>query len=282
MLKKMVDFITKRKSRLEAVDRFQEMVNALIETNDLTDKQIAKIERSNQKIIDDKLKEDMALFRKYVLNHFGNSRKKLLDSTFHKNAIRSKNDMTWCDFTMLSINFICGQYSVDIDILKGASDGFMLELHNPDTELTWTSGSTYYENKLKEPTLKKNKRSLDHFFDNETDNNMNEAQEKLAEIAKNRAAREAQRKIEDAEAEAQKKKNREAEDAADKKIEQELIAVDKVKVLETVKAIIKQYNIRPKDLRTVLDAEEVKFASEAKKIKSITDKAKRDAKKNNK
>ena len=144
-----MEFIIKqRKSVLDL--NFDEFIQ-----EEFTEKQEKRIERQNIKHMEDELRDGMVLFRKYVMNEVVGSRKKLLSKG---------GKLTWGEFTNQSIYFINVDYSFDIDILKGATDYFIRELHNEDTELIWSSYSNYYNNKGNSKPVRKSKRSLDDFL----------------------------------------------------------------------------------------------------------------------
>ncbi len=121
----------------------------------LTDKQIERLNKKQEKSLEDELRLGMIEFRRYVLKSAG-SRKKLL----------SKGQCSsWEEFVMTSIFYINNDYSFDIDSLRGVSDYFLSELHNENTKLTWTSYSHYYERMSKSKTIRSSKKSsLDEFF----------------------------------------------------------------------------------------------------------------------
>ena len=125
--------------------------------------------------MEDELRDGMVIFRKYVMDKVGGSRKKLL--------LRS-GKLTWNEFVSQTINFINGEYSIDINILEGASDYFMNELRDEDTELTWASYSNYYDNKKKYKPIRKSKRSLDNFLIDTTTGIIMNSNEIDLEIAK--------------------------------------------------------------------------------------------------
>lgn len=136
------------------------------EEKELTEKQLNRIERQNIKDMEDELRDGMVIFRKYVMDKADGSRKKLLKMASTNPTLKSLKGsyVTWEDFKEYSIFFINNDISFGIDILEGASDYFMTELHNEDTELVWRSYSSYYDNKAKYKTVRKSKRSLEDFL----------------------------------------------------------------------------------------------------------------------
>ena len=136
------------------------------EEKELTEKQLNRIERQNIKDMEDELRDGMVIFRKYVMDKAGGSRKKLLKMASTNPTLKSLKGsyITWEDFKEYSIFFINNDISFGIDILEGASDFFMTQLHNEDTELNWMSYSAYYDSKGKYKPTRKSKRNLDNFL----------------------------------------------------------------------------------------------------------------------
>jgi hypothetical protein len=119
---------------------------------ELTDKQINRLEQQNLKTIEDELRKDMVLFRQEFLKQVGG-----------KANFLKKYKTTWEEFVITTIFHINTEYA-DIDGLRGASDYFMSQLNDENTEITWSSYSAYYENKRKIKTVTKSKKSLDNFY----------------------------------------------------------------------------------------------------------------------
>lgn len=164
-----MEIISRRKSRILDLN-FDGFIQ-----KEFTEKQEKRIERQSIKYMEDELRDGMVIFRKYVMDKVGGSRKKLL--------LRS-GKLTWNEFVSQTINFINGEYSIDINILEGASDYFMNELRDEDTELTWASYSNYYDNKKKYKPIRKSKRSLDNFLIDTTTGIIMNSNEIDLEIAK--------------------------------------------------------------------------------------------------
>ena len=175
-----MEIISRRKSRILDLN-FDGFIQ-----EEFTEKQENRIERQSIKHMEDELRDGMVIFRKYVINKVGGSRKKLLKMASANSTLNSLKGsyVTWEDFIEYTIFFINIDIAFGIDILEGASDYFMAELHNEDTELVWRSYSSYYDSKGKYKTVRKSKRSLDDFlFDTTTGIIMNSNEIDL-EIAK--------------------------------------------------------------------------------------------------
>ena len=143
--------IKKRKSGLDSIldlnfDGFRQEVELL------TEKQEKRIERQIKSGSLNELKEGMVLFRKLFYKKF-----------VGRKQFCKKYNVSWEDFTQQSIWFINIEW-MDIDEFSFVSDYFMCELRNEYTELTWTSYSTYYDNKKNCKSVRKSKRSLDDFL----------------------------------------------------------------------------------------------------------------------
>ena len=156
------------------------------EEKELTEKQLNRIERQNIKDMEDELRDGMVIFRKYVMDKAGGSRKKLLKMASTNPTLKSLKGsyITWEDFKEYSIFFINNDISFGIDILEGASDFFMTQLHNEDTELNWMSYSAYYDSKGKYKPTRKSKRSLEDFLIDTTTGIIMNSNEIDLEIAK--------------------------------------------------------------------------------------------------
>ena len=171
--------IKKRKSGLDLnFDGFIE--------KEFTEKQEKRIERQNIKHMEDELRDGMVIFRKYVMNEVGGSRKKLLKMASANSTLNTLKGayVTWEDFIENSIFFINNDIAFGIDILEGASDFFMTQLHNEDTELIWRNYSAYYDSKGKNKPIRKSKRSLDNFLIDTTTGIIMNSNEIDLEIAK--------------------------------------------------------------------------------------------------
>ena len=155
-----MEIISRRKSRILDLN-FDGFIQ-----EEFTEKQENRIERQSIKHMEDELRDGMVIFRKYVINKVGGSRKKLLKMASANSTLNSLKGsyVTWEDFIEYTIFFINIDIAFGIDILEGASDYFMAELHNEDTELVWRSYSSYYDNKAKYKTVRKSKRSLEDFL----------------------------------------------------------------------------------------------------------------------
>ena len=144
-----------RKSRVTDFTSITELLKQDDEVQ-LTDKQTERENRRNERYFEDELRTGMILFRKYVLKKFGGSRKKL---------ISMGKCCSWEEFVLTTIFDINNDYGIDVDFINGISDYFLSELHNENTELTWTSYSYYYERMSKSKTIRTSKDSnLDEFF----------------------------------------------------------------------------------------------------------------------